>query len=539
MRPLKLHTKTTVLASTITIAVLITALVMISARVVKLVRDDQKELAELQAVNLAEHVADLPSSQSDEDLLRTANLVRGGRPNIVGVRIWQFSGKTFSERVVADGSVPMEALPAASQALIRAGRVAALTSENYSGPHDSLYHVYAPVNVQGHVTGAVEIIERLDDLPTVVLSYARNAAWLGLAAIVLITLSTWLLFRHFVHHPLEGLLAVMSRAQAGEFDAQAPTRRLDEFGRLAAAYNRMLGQIREMTTERERQQELLQVRVNEATAQLQQRNEQLEATNLELWRTSRRLMQLERLAAAGQTAAKFAHEVGTPLNLISCHVQLLRDELYLHPESADARTDIISEQIDRIERIVRQMLDRTRAAAAELTPLDLNALLQRTCAATAPTLEARGVRCEPSFDAKLPLLSGDADRLQQVFINLVNNALDAMPDGGSLRVTTKFVDQADGRGPHIVVDFADTGCGMMAETRAHIFDPLYTTKEQGKGTGLGLVVVNQVMNEHQGDIEVVSEIGQGTRFRLRFPVAIAHTIEDEPLTTEYEAYSRH
>ncbi|HWQ31468.1 MAG TPA: ATP-binding protein [Blastocatellia bacterium] len=518
---MKLHTKTTLLASTITVAVLIAALVTISARVVDVVHEDQKERARLWAVNLAGHITDLPSPQADEDFIRAAKLIRGGRPGIVGVRVWKLAADTFVVQVAAPESIPAEAIPADVQPTLRSGQVAEIMSENYSGPNDSHYHVYAPIPGPGQITGAVEVIERLDDLPTVVLSYARSALWLALTAVALITLSTYLLFRQLVYRPIEGLLEVITRARAGELDVQAPARPLDEIGRLTQKFNSLLGRIHEMTSERERQQEILRERVREATAQLQQRNEELEATNLELWQTSRRLTQLERLAAAGQTAAKFAHEVGTPLNLISCHVQLLRDELYKDPESADARTEIISEQIDRIERIVRQMLDRTRMESAELVPLDLNQLLERICAATMPTLEARGVECGKSFDKTLPPIVGDADRLQQVFINLVNNALDAMPDGGSLHLATRRLGpiEGNGHGPHILVEITDTGCGMNAETRAHIFDPLYTTKERGRGTGLGLVVVRQVMLEHKGEIEVESEPGKGTSFRLRFPVA--------------------
>jgi signal transduction histidine kinase len=151
----------------------------------------------------------------------------------------------------------------------------------------------------------------------------------------------------------------------------------------------------------------------------------------------------------------------------------------------------------------------------------LNALLQRICDATGPALETGKVRLETSFDPNLPLIAGDADYLQQVFINLINNALDAMPEGGSLRVATAPA-PADDRGeppapPQVQADVTDTGCGMSQETKAHIFDPLYTTKERGKGTGLGLVVVSHIMQEHGGAIEVESEPGRGTRFRLRFP----------------------
>src|SRR5262245_57941094 len=540
MRPLKLHTKTTLLASAITVAVLIVALLTISARVVDLVRDEQKALAEWQAISLAEAISDLPASGNPQDMANAAALVRSSRPNVVDVRIWERAGGVFVERVAVAGSEPAEEIPEETKTALRSGLTSRVVTERRSEADNTLYRVFAPIQrpgEQGRVSGAVEVAERLDNLPSIAVRYAREAAWIALAAVALTTLSTYLLFRRLVYMPIERLLGVIARAKAGELEAQAPPRPPDELGRLSHEFNSLLSQVREMTGERELRQALLRERVREATAQLQQRNEQLAATNLELWRTTRRLTQFERLAAAGQTAAQFAHEVGTPLNLISCHAQLMSGELRDMPAAAESRIEIIVEQIERIERIVRRMLDRTRAETAELNPLDLNALLRRVCDATGPALETGQVRLETAFDPRLPPIAGDADYLQQVFINLINNALDAMPSGGNLRIATSSADygadcgadygadySADWVAPsnngdraQVIVDVADTGCGMSRETQAHIFEPLYTTKERGKGAGLGLVVVSHVMQEHGGQIEVESEPGQGTRFRLSFP----------------------
>jgi signal transduction histidine kinase len=274
---------------------------------------------------------------------------------------------------------------------------------------------------------------------------------------------------------------------------------------------------------------MLQERVHDATAELAQRNYQLEEINRELWQTTRRLTELERFAAAGQTAAQLAHEVGTPLNLISGHVQLLRAHLG-DDRRAESRLETISAQIERIERIVRRMLDRTRPETVVFIALDIHALLLRTFDATAPVLDARGVQLDTTgLPENLPQVKGNADRLQQVFINLINNALDAMPEGGQLRVSAGIArDSKEKSAPRedqsieerrVFVEFADTGCGMTKEVRGHIFDPFYTTKERGRGTGLGLFVVRQVIREHGGDIEVESESNGGALFRLTLPVA--------------------
>ncbi|MEJ7708382.1 MAG: ATP-binding protein [Pyrinomonadaceae bacterium] len=339
----------------------------------------------------------------------------------------------------------------------------------------------------------------------------------------LIGLAFLLLFRFFVDRPVTRLLDAMRRAEAGDFEAAATgggaANPHDELGRLAAGYNRMIGRVREMTEERERQHAILKERVRDATRELSERNDELEAANdnleaasQELWQTARRLTQLERLAAAEQTAAQFAHEVGTPLNLISGHIQLLQMKCTDDEQRAAARLDLVSEQIERISGIVHRMLDRTRPEAVAHTTLDLASLLRRTCDALLPTIEAHRV-CLIDEVGVLPPINGDADRLQQVVINLTNNALDAMPEGGIFRISAKAAPSS------VIVEFADTGTGMTPEVRARIFDPLYTTKERGRGTGLGLVVVRQVMREHGGEVEVASETGKGTEFRLLFPIA--------------------
>jgi signal transduction histidine kinase len=529
MRPFKLHTKTALLASAITVAVLIVALLTISARVVDLVRDEQKALAEWQAIGLADAISDLPEPRDPQDMAKAAALVRSSRPNIVAVRIWERSGGFFVERVAAAGGGMVDEIPEETKTALRSGLTSRVVTEQRAGPDDTLYRVFAPTQKPGEhdrVSGAVEVAERLENIPSIAVRYARQAAWIALIAVSLITLSTYLLSRRLVYTPIERLLGVIARAKAGDLEAQAPPRPPDELGRLSQEFNSLLSQVREMTGERERRQALLSERVREATAQLQQRNEQLAGANLELWRTTRRLTQFERLAAAGQTAAQFAHEVGTPLNLISCHAQLMSGELRDNPTAAESRIEVIVEQIERIERIVRRMLDRTRAETAELKPLDLNALLRSVCDATGPALETGHVRLETDLDSRLPIIAGDSDHLQQVFINLINNALDAMPAGGSLRIATANAPSdigaagaagAIGGAPRVIVDVTDTGCGMSRETQARIFEPLYTTKERGKGAGLGMVVVSHVLQDHDGQIEVESAPGQGTRFRLSFP----------------------
>jgi len=461
----KIHTKTALLSSLIIIvAILMAALVLTSAAIANLERTDDQILAETQAHDLAQHISDLGSSADPETFARAANLIKGSRPSVVSVWIWQLSQGQFVERTSASGSAPATPIPDETKKKLLAG----------SGPNGgtavrerSLYRVFATTFDRGRPSGAVEIVQRFPSIWTVTYRYLKSVVWMSLVAVALIIAGTYYLFRQ---------LQLMTKLEA--------------------------------------EQSILRDRVREATIELEERNQQLQETNLELWRSNRRMNELGRLAAAGQTAAHFAHEVGTPLNLISGHVQLLKSDLERDPRDAESRIKTIGAQIERIERIVRRMLDKTRFET-ELSPLDLNSVLRKLCDAMAPAFDKRDIRLVERLAGNLPLMAGSSDRLQQLFLNLINNSLDAMPEGGEITIATTL-DNKGGKPNRICVDFTDTGIGMTPEVMSHIFDPLYTTKDRGQGTGLGLVIVSQIVSEHGGTIEVESELGQGTRFRLTF-----------------------
>jgi two-component system, NtrC family, sensor kinase len=460
MRTFKLHAKTTLLSSLLTVIMLIAALAVTSAAIANIERTDDQTLTEIQARDLAQHISDI-GSRDPETLARAANLIKGSRPNIMSVRIWQLSNGDFVEQAAANGSTPSTPIPDDTKNSLRRGSVPT------SNSNQSLYRAFAITFANGHPSGAVEIVQHFDNIWAVAFRYLKSVIWMSLIVIALIMLGTYYLFRQL-----------------------------------------------QLTTRLETERGILRDRVRDATIELEKRNQQLQETNLELWRTNRRMNELGRLAAAGQTAAHFAHEVGTPLNLISGHVQLLKSDLDRDPHDAAARIRTISAQIERIERIVRRMLDKTRFET-ELAPLDLNSVLRKLCDAMAPALDKRNIRLVETFADNLPLMAGSPDRLQQLFLNLINNSLDAMPDGGEIQVHTSSEGKA-GKAQRIAVDFIDTGVGMTPEVMSHIFDPLYTTKDRGHGTGLGLVIVSQIMSEHGGRVEVESELGKGTRFRLTF-----------------------
>ncbi|MCU1266837.1 MAG: Signal transduction histidine kinase [Acidobacteria bacterium] len=515
MPSLRLHTKTTLLASGVTVAIIAALLSLVSIRVAAFVREEQRQLAELQATNFAEHIANSLAGADAEALQRAANLVRGSRPNILTVRVWQRTGGVFSEQIAATGSLPATVIPQDTRAALRSeleSRERQATGREANG---SLYRVFAPIVIGDRMSGAVEIVERLDDAPAIAVQFERTAFGFALAAVALITISLLLLFRRVVYRPLNAVLGAMQRAEAGDLKARADIRASDELGALAEGFNRMIERINEMTNERDGQAQLLAERISGATSELGARNAELQAANRELWLTTQRLTELERLAAAGQTAAQFAHEVGTPLNLIGGHVQLLEagaDDA----AKRQSRLSLIRAQIERISEIVRLMLNRTRPQEVEMEPLNLKGFLRHIFETIAPLLASRGIKLNDEVEVGLPLINASPDRLQQAFINLINNALDAMPDGGELTITARARATAEARA-QVVVEVKDTGMGMTDDVRTRIFELMFTTKRRGQGTGLGLVIVQQVMREHKGVIEVASVPGEGTRFRLIFP----------------------
>jgi len=224
----------------------------------------------------------------------------------------------------------------------------------------------------------------------------------------------------------------------------------------------------------------------------------------------RRLVQADKLSSIGLLAAGVAHEVNTPLAVISTYAQMLAKQI--SGDSTQSKLlDKIARQTFRASEIVNSLLNFSRTATTELTELDLNRLIRETVTLIEHQLSKAAVRAEFQFEDPLPPIRGNTGKLQQVFLNLFLNARDAMERGGLLTIRT-WSDDAS-----VYVEVRDTGEGISAEHLARIYDPFFTTKAAKKGTGLGLSVTYGIVREHGGDIEVESQPGEGTRFQLGFP----------------------
>jgi len=228
-----------------------------------------------------------------------------------------------------------------------------------------------------------------------------------------------------------------------------------------------------------------------------------------LSQTTRRARQAEELASIGILVAGLAHEIGTPMGVIQGHAALL--EKAVHDERSRGRLKTIREQIARISRIIQSLLNMARPHTGAHQPVELEPLLENTLSFLSEKLKRRDVRLERSF-AAVPSVQGDPERLQQLLLNLCLNAIDAMPNGGELRIALARADPE-----RVMLRIADDGIGIPTEDIDHIFDPFFTSKDAGRGNGLGLTVASGIVLDHGGTIEAKSTPGEGTEFVVVLP----------------------
>jgi two-component system NtrC family sensor kinase len=370
--------------------------------------------------------------------------------------------------------------------------------------------VLVPLRREGAVIGAAEADLSLANVLALKKRLRAIDGAFVVFSIASISLALALFLERRVARPVTAMVDGMRRAEAGALHVRVEGESGGEFGFLARSFNRMVARIEELTSG-------LELRVRQATAELAERNRELQEANEKLWRAQLEVGRSERLAALGQMAATIAHELGTPLNSVLGYTQLLlRGDV---PPDQAAKLHVIESQVQRMIEIIRSVLDRTRDRDLRRGPVEVGPIIDDALALVSSRLAGRQVVVRREIPPDLPPVPGDALALRQVLLNLLTNAVDATEPPGIMVVSAVVLTEAQGlAGRYLELAVRDSGHGMTAEEQRRVFEPFYTTKAPGRGTGLGLVIVDHIVRGHGGSVVVDSVPGHGTTMRVRLPL---------------------
>jgi signal transduction histidine kinase len=265
----------------------------------------------------------------------------------------------------------------------------------------------------------------------------------------------------------------------------------------------------------------LDQRVRERTAELAQTNDTLRAEIAERTKAEKELLRLqlemgrvERLATLGRMTGTIAHDLGTPLNSVLGYTQLLSQENL--SERARRRLAIIETQIHRMGEIIERYLAHTRGSPVR-NKVNINDLIRDTLTLLQPIFQQRGVEVTSILAETIPIVHGDGNSIQRVLMNLLDNAVDACSTKGAVKIATMECAVSATRAAGVTIEIADSGSGIPIEMLPRIFDLFVTTKPPGKGTGLGLVICQEIIKAHGGVIKIASEVGKGTTVSIYLP----------------------
>ena len=385
---------------------------------------------------------------------------------------------------------PQGLIDAESREVFEEGRTLALGERR-----DLVY--YGPVVRDHEVLGVLRLSKARAGLDASVAKVVQQRVFVSALLVVVCTVLVLVSVRAFVARPLATLVTYARQIAGGDLTARIAPERLDEIGHLASEMNQMTQSLHAAR----------QAIIDEAE---------------ERTRVQAQLRHAERLKTVGQLASGFAHELGTPLNVILGRARMIargqvKDDALV--ESAE----IISAQAKRVAELMRHLLTFARRRPSPTGPLDLKSVVRNIQQLVAPVAHKKRVELRIVAPDEPCIARGDQGQVEQVVANLVMNAIDAMPDGGPVTLTVARSEarhpRGDADGPYFALEVADGGTGIPAEVRDRIFEPFFTTKEVGAGTGLGLSVAYGIVRDHEGWIEVAdAPEGDGARFIVYLPI---------------------
>lgn len=320
--------------------------------------------------------------------------------------------------------------------------------------------------------------------------------------------------RNGVEFPAE--VSICKFHERGELFLAAIIRDITERKKAEAALVELNNQLEERVRQRTAELQSANQQLQGSVTELQQRSDELRSTTQQLW-------QAAKLASVGELAASIAHELNNPLGTVSLRLESV---LAQTPPDDSRRPllEIVEQEVERMANLVSNLLQFSRHGKDQVSTLHVDEEIRTTLELTLHHLRRRSIEIVQEVQPDMPAIFADRQKLRQVFLNLLTNAGDAMPNGGQLRIRVRQ-NQTANEIRVVIIEVADTGVGIPPEILPRVQEPFFTTKEEGKGTGLGLAICKRIIQEHKGSLEIESKVGAGTTVRITLPVVSGTNVD--------------
>ena len=365
---------------------------------------------------------------------------------------------------------------------------------------------YAPIkSITGKTIGILYV--GMLETPYVDIRNKVVYSFLGIALLCLFLVFIMYLFiTTGITNPLRDMVVATEKIAQGDLYHEVDIESRDEIGQLAVSFNQMVSELKTAQEKLKEWAETLERRVNERTEALEKAQYQL--------------IQSEKLASLGKLAAVVAHEINNPLAGILTYIKLLIKITGKEPFPVTRAQEmkeylaVMDTEMARVTRIVKDLLTFARQSKPRIEKTDVNSIVEKSLSLLENKLKLQNIQLQCILDTTLPLVPCDFSQIQQVIMNLIINGSESMAEGGALTIKSSHLPDNE----FVGIEIADTGTGISPEHLSKIFDPFFSTKEAGKGVGLGLSIVYGIINEHKGSVEVKSKHGKGTTFFIKLPI---------------------
>jgi two-component system NtrC family sensor kinase len=334
-------------------------------------------------------------------------------------------------------------------------------------------------------------------------------SFLGIALLCLfLVLIMYLFITTGITNPLRDIVVATEKIAQGDLSHEVKIQSRDEIGHLAESFNQMVRELKHAQQELTEWGETLEKRVADRTEALEKAQHQL--------------IRSEKLASLGKLAAVVAHEINNPLAGILTYIKLLLKIIGKEPfpvsraEEMKNYLSVMDTEMGRVTRIVKDLLTFARRSKPRIEKVNVNSIVEQSLSLLENKLKLQNIKLQTLLDDTLPLVPCDFSQIQQVLMNLIINGTEAMSEGGELTIKSYHMSDND----FVEIEISDTGTGITKEDLSKVFDPFFSTKEAGKGVGLGLSIVYGIVNEHRGSIDVKSTMGKGTTFTIKLPTVV-------------------